>query len=373
MMGHRMMNIGSMEKKKIASGPLYFSGDLDDEQDFPEPNSAAIPSVDSRECRVAQTVTRKSKPSRARREKTKRIPLKEFLGDTCDVDECGCCENNVPPPPEPEEVFGERVARADRRKQKKKFAPVPCSEECCTEREPIVIDQRDMVDFKGSNQELPPVADDDRQMMTSEEPTQHSKRRHIESKPQTVVSRWTRMSGAEKIQVRQAQRLIEKQTGIPRDETNMMQVPELLKLSSEIQADMDERAQREQQEREDRDDDPGMMDDSDSDGDVSEWNGSVYSAFGDTEDEAPEGDGEVEVDGWDSEAEVGKSTFSEYGDWDEERESVTAEDSFRSGEDESEPIEDSIRDRADEKREKEEVEAPQRFRDWVKTHPKELQ
>ena len=150
----------------------------------------------------------------------------------------------------------------------------------------MVIDQRDKVDFEGSNQESPPVADDDRPMLTAEI-TEHSKRRHIKSKPRSILSQWTRMSGAEKVNIRQAQRLVEAQTSIPRSETNQMTMEEIVDLSNIIRTEMDEKAEREKELMQSKNLDTSVCGDSDDEGE--EWNGSVFSSFGYTDDEGQEG------------------------------------------------------------------------------------
>ena len=56
---------------------------------------------------------------------------------------------------------------------------------------------------------------------------------------------------------------------------------------------------------------------------TSEWKGSVFSEFGDTDDE------NEEQDGWNSEEEVGESRFSEYGGSDEEQEVEEVQTKFK--------------------------------------------
>ena len=72
--------------------------------------------------------------------------------------------------------------------------------------------------------------------------------------------------------------------------------------------------------KENQNSDPGMCDDSDTE--EEEWNGSVFSAFGDTDDEGQEGGEEPQDDPeqWNSEVEMGESTFPEHEDSDDEPE-----------------------------------------------------
>ena len=337
----KMVSIGSLDRPKITSGPKYFSADINDEQEFPEPSLTPTPKTDVREYRVVQTESfRKKKLSKVRRDKMRKIPLVEFLSDDCRPCECEHEGSGVPAPPEPEGKREKRAVVGDRRRKRTRFASVRCADADCGSCEPRVIDQRDKVDFVGSNQESPPVADDDRPMLTAEIPEQ-SMRRHIKSKPRSILGQWTRMSGAERINIRRAQRLVEAQTSIPRSETNEMSVKEVTDMSKIIQAELDEKAEQQRQLEESQNSDPGMCDDSDTE--EEEWNGSVFSAFGDTDDEGQEGDKgpQEDVEQWDSEAEIGESTFSEYEDNDEEPQPEAAK-------------------------------ASQKFGNWLKEHPNEF-
>ena len=337
--GRRMMSIGAVERQAITTGPRYFEGDIDDVQEFPAPAAESESGKDKDIDRGMHVKRDGKKLSKARREKAKRIPLKEFEARECSADDGD--ESEIPPPPTPSP---EVQAVATRRRMKRSVAArseafIVCRDGCCAGGCEDIIDQRNEVDYLGSNQELPPVADDGRQVSTAEI-NQDRRRRHTKPKPQTILSQWTSMSGQRKVELRQAQRLIEKQTSMSRAETENMAVEEVLKLSSDLQVEMKEREL--QAKAAEAQSDPEVGGDSDSE---VEWTGSVFSDFGDTDAEE-----EDDPEGWDSEREVGESKFSEYGDSDDDQEPDVAEASN----DDQEP---------------DVAEASRKFRDWLRTHP----
>ena len=121
--GRKMVSIGSLDRPKITSGPKYFSADINDEQEFPEPSLTLTPKTDVREYRVVQTESfRKKKLSKVRRDKMRKIPLVEFLGDDCSPCECEHSGSGVPAPPEPEGKREKRAVVGDRRRKRTRFA-----------------------------------------------------------------------------------------------------------------------------------------------------------------------------------------------------------------------------------------------------------
>ena len=129
------------------------------------------------------------------------------------------------------------------------FASGGCAENCCVRPEgPSEARQRNtqdcQVEPQGSNLGLPPVADNDRQTLHAEH-DQDSIRHHVESKPQTLATRLSQMSGKGKVEVRRAQRFVEKTTGMSRTETDQMTDQQLMKLESIMNAEAVEKKAKE--------------------------------------------------------------------------------------------------------------------------------
>ena len=112
-MGRRMMSIGVIERPTITTGPKYFDGDIEDVQEFPEPKVKEV--VKMKGMDVGTQVNGGGKRlSKARREKARRIPLKDFIAASESASETD--ESGIPPPPTPEpEVRAEAWKRRMKR------------------------------------------------------------------------------------------------------------------------------------------------------------------------------------------------------------------------------------------------------------------
>ena len=148
-----MLSIGSVENGKPSSGPMYFTADLNDESEFPDPRSLLQSTTGVEE--GSNSVSVKKKLSKERRTKVKESPS----GKGMDV------PIEVPPPPEASGL-STRPKRAVT-SRKTRFNVSECAQSCCRPEGPSGGHQRNYqeieVEPSGSNLELPPVADDDRQ------------------------------------------------------------------------------------------------------------------------------------------------------------------------------------------------------------------
>ena len=94
------MSIGVIERQAITTGPKYFEGDIEDVQEFPEPKVEKVEvkakSIDG----GTRANGGGTKLSKARREKARRIPLKDFIAASESASETD--ESGIPPPPTPE-------------------------------------------------------------------------------------------------------------------------------------------------------------------------------------------------------------------------------------------------------------------------------
>ena len=204
-----MLSIGSLEGSKPENGPKYFSVDLDDDDQFPDLGAGLAAKVSDEV--DGNVVSGNRKLSKERRMKVKQTPSGSVERSKTDL----------PPPPRVSEDHT-RVRRKPM-SHRVRFGVSGCLDDCCRPEGPK--HQRDtqanQVEPQGSNLGLPPVADDDRQALFAEN-DQESNRHHVESKPQTLKTQVSQMSGKEMVAIRRAQRFLEKTTGMSRGETDLM-------------------------------------------------------------------------------------------------------------------------------------------------------
>ena len=80
------MSIGSIENKPITTGPRYFQGNIEDEHEFLETGTECNAKIEEEEKVVLQSYGRRKKMSKVRRDKLKRIPLRQFVASVEDAE-----------------------------------------------------------------------------------------------------------------------------------------------------------------------------------------------------------------------------------------------------------------------------------------------